>query len=226
MNRENNQLTESDEEFIRRISREIDNTINMTDNLISSIMPPAPSRHSLSSTHSFRSLPNLELLRENELPTESINNPIDLTVDAEIVYEDELSDEEQDDGTICSICLESVDDHPQNVVMLECSHIFHLKCVLQNSISSSNQYIDTCPNCRHEIPETRTVKRLVQEKELLASELAANLDVSRRLIEVRHQYRRGLNRYRRLYHEELERVLQLRDILARLQLTASAGQLL
>jgi hypothetical protein len=45
----------------------------------------------------------------------------------------------------CSICLESLN---QNIKVLECEHVFHIKC-----ISLATEYRDKCPLCRHKIKE-------------------------------------------------------------------------
>jgi hypothetical protein len=47
--------------------------------------------------------------------------------------------------SVCSICLNNIDDTAKNIIKTECGHIFHSTCFLQNVAFNGFD----CPNCRN-----------------------------------------------------------------------------
>lgn len=73
----------------------------------------------------------------------------------------------------CAICLEELVIPCPNMCMTECSHIFHLNCLLM-----SREHNDKCPLCRADILSQRQNDnvQIIEENNIIEEDIIENID--------------------------------------------------
>lgn len=157
-----------------------------------------------------------ELIRNQNLFSSQIlqnSSMSELEEDFDNVIENE---EEEEEVEVCSICLESITNN-SSVIILECSHSFHFNCILQNSISNNNQFVDSCPNCRVNITETRLIKNIINETNTLKTECIYHLENIKKMMEEKNHHRDLAHKYKLKYLEEQNKSNKLMDVITQIQ---------
>ena len=71
----------------------------------------------------------------------------------------------------CAICLEDLVIPSPNMCMTECSHIFHLNCLIR-----SREHNTTCPLCRADIPNEQPDNEVIEVNIMEEADLIENIE--------------------------------------------------